>query len=142
MPQRALTAKLLAELLGVLAHPHRVRIVEELRNGEMDVNSLQAVLEVSHSRVSQHLSVLRSHRIVAERREGRHVFYRLLQPSMAKWIADGLPFLEIDSDYRRELRLAVEVTRSIWTGEGSGAGNAATTPTHGSQVNSQEDVAG
>jgi DNA-binding transcriptional ArsR family regulator len=107
MPQRALIAKVLAELLGVLAHPHRVRIVEELRNGEMDVNSLQAVLEVSHSRVSQHLSVLRSHRIVAERREGRHVFYRLLQPSMAKWIVDGLQFLEVDNEYRREIRLAV-----------------------------------
>ena len=34
MPHRVLVAKELAELLGVLAHPNRIRIIEELREGE------------------------------------------------------------------------------------------------------------
>ncbi len=34
MPHRVLVTKELAELLGVLSHPHRIRIVEELRDGD------------------------------------------------------------------------------------------------------------
>ncbi|MCP6768773.1 metalloregulator ArsR/SmtB family transcription factor, partial [Klebsiella pneumoniae] len=67
MPHRDLVTKELAELLGVLAHPHRIRIIEELRDGEHDVNSLQQVLGISHSGVSQHLMVLRASRLVSVR---------------------------------------------------------------------------
>lgn len=45
MPHRAIVAKELAGVLGVLAHPQRIRIIEELRNGERDVTSIQAALE-------------------------------------------------------------------------------------------------
>ena len=34
MPSRSFVAGEMAELLGVLAHPHRIRIVEELRNAD------------------------------------------------------------------------------------------------------------
>ena len=44
MPQQSLASREMASLLGVLAHPHRIRIVEELRAGELDVNSLQSIL--------------------------------------------------------------------------------------------------
>lgn len=115
MPQRAVVAREMASLLGVLAHPHRVRIIQELRNGEMDVNSLQDILAVSHSRVSQHLSVLRSHRIVTERREGRHVFYRLMHPPLAKWLLDGMVFLSLEQQMGREIREAVETTLQMWS---------------------------
>ncbi|MSQ97144.1 MAG: ArsR family transcriptional regulator [Gemmataceae bacterium] len=81
MPHRNLVAKELAGFLGVLSHPHRIHIIEELRDGERDVNSLQAALGISHSGVSQHLMLLRAHRLVNERRQGRRVFYHLLQPN-------------------------------------------------------------
>ena len=116
MPSRSFVTREMAELLGVLAHPHRVRIVEELRAGEMDVNSLQAILEVSHSRVSQHLSVLRSQRVVLERRSGRYVFYRLRQAALAKWLLDGFEFLPTEVQEAQEMRDAVEKTREIWGG--------------------------
>lgn len=106
----------MAELLGVLAHPHRVRIVEELRAGEKDVNSLQVILGVSHSRVSQHLSVLRSQRVVVERRHGRYVFYRLRQAALAQWLLDGFEFLPTEVQQAQEMRDAVEKTREIWGG--------------------------
>jgi DNA-binding transcriptional ArsR family regulator len=115
MPWRAFLTKEMAEFLGVLAHPHRVRIVQELRNGEMDVNGLQAILEISHSRVSQHLSVLRAHRIVVERRDGRHVFYRLVQAKLAQWLADGLDFLQTESLHQAEVESALKQSRSIWS---------------------------
>jgi len=115
MPSRAVVSKELAKLLGVLSHPHRIRIVEELRDGERDVNSLQSVLGVSHSGVSQHLSLLRSHRLVEERREGRHVFYHLSQPNLARWLTDGLEFLQGSAAHVTELHDAVEATKTLWT---------------------------
>ena len=91
MPARNIVAKALADLFSVFAHRDRVRIVEELRSGEKDVNALQAILGVTHSRTSQNLSVLRMNRIVAERREGRHVYYRLVQPEIAAWMPISPP---------------------------------------------------
>ncbi len=114
MPWRAVLTKEMANFLGVLAHPHRIRIVQELRGGEMDVNSLQNVLEISHSRVSQHLSVLRAQRIVTERREGRHVYYRLIEVRVAQWLLDGMEFLEADNAHQTEVHDAVAKSRTAW----------------------------
>lgn len=115
MPDRTFATKELAKFLGVLAHPERIRIVEELRNGELDVNSLQKLIGVAHSRVSQNLGILRSHRIVSERRAGRHVFYRLVQPRLAIWLRDGLSFLEREAELNDEIRIALERARERWT---------------------------
>lgn len=114
MPERALVSRELGSLLGLLSHPHRVRIVEELRDGELDVNSLQQILGISHSGVSQHLALLRAHRVVLERREGRHVFYRLRQPQIAAWLAGGVEFVGGRSEDYEEIRSAVERVKNIW----------------------------
>lgn len=116
MPYRVLVTKELAEFLGVLSHPHRIRIIEELRDGEHDVNSLQEALGISHSGVSQHLMVLRANRLVSERREGRRVFYHLRQPEIAKWLLEGTRFLERGSADAEELRKAIGKTRKEWDG--------------------------
>lgn len=118
MAWRVFLTKEMADFLGVLANAHRVRIVQELRNGELDVNGLQALLEVSHSRVSQHLSVMRAHRIVAERRDGRHVFYRLVDPKLAQWLADGLEFLQNEASHQSEVQDALQKSRSLWSETG------------------------
>lgn len=114
MPHRALVTKELAEFLGVLSHPHRIRIIEELRDGEHDVNSLQEALGISHSGVSQHLMTLRANRLVSERREGRRVFYQLRQPEIAAWLLDATRFLERGSDEANELRKAIGKARKEW----------------------------
>lgn len=115
MPHRALVTKELAEFLGVLSHPHRIRIIEELRDGEHDVNSLQDSLGISHSGVSQHLMVLRANLLVSERREGRRVFYQLREPKIAKWLLEATRFLERASADANELRKAIGKTRKEWT---------------------------
>ena len=117
MPQRRLVAGEFARFLGVLAHPNRVQIVEELRNGECDVNTLQEALGTSHSSVSQHLALLRAHRLVAERRVGRRVFYRLLQPSLAAWLTAGLAFIEPEPEAHQQLHVAVKQVRGLWKEE-------------------------
>jgi DNA-binding transcriptional ArsR family regulator len=115
MPERLLVAGELARFLGVLAHPYRIHIVEELRGGERDVNALQAALGISHSGVSQHLALLRAHRLVTDRRVGRRVFYRLLQPALAAWLTTGLTFIEPES--HQQFHVAVEHVRGLWKTE-------------------------
>ena len=115
MPSRSLVAKELGQLFAVLSHPDRVRIVEELRDGEHDVNALQAALNVSHSRTSQNLALLRAHRLVVERREGRHVFYRLLNAELAQWLLGGLQFIQADLEQAESRRTAIEEVRQMWT---------------------------
>lgn len=126
MPSRQLVARELAALCAVFSHPDRIRIVEELRAGEKDVNALQAALGVTHSRTSQNLAVLRARRVVAERREGRHVFYRLVHPAIASWLLQGLPFIEVDAQVAEQRRTAIEEVRLLWgaapdRGDDSGA---------------------
>ena len=116
MPHRVLVLKELADLLGVLSHPHRLRIIEELRDGEHDVNSLQAALQISHSGVSQHLMLLRANRLVSERREGRHVYYHLPQPEIAVWLMEATNFLEQGTVDANELRKAIGKARKDWSG--------------------------
>ena len=94
MPGRQLVARELAEIFKVIAHPDRIRMIEELRTGEKDVNTLAETLGLPGARVSQHLSLMRAHRLVEERRDGRHHFYHLIQPEIASWIVDGLDFVE------------------------------------------------
>lgn len=115
MPARHLVTKELSKLLGVLSHAHRIQIVEELRNEEKDVNSLEEILGISHARVSQHLALMRSHRLVVERREGRRVFYHLAQPELAVWLLDGLQFIEQDINTAQDIRKAVKQVKNLWS---------------------------
>lgn len=105
----------LADLLKVLAHPDRVRLVEELGRGEKDVTAIAHALDLPATRVSQHLAALRAHRLVRDRRAGRQHFYRLTQPSMARWILDALQFLEVGSPIEDTSQL--EAARKLWAAD-------------------------
>ncbi|HET9275785.1 MAG TPA: metalloregulator ArsR/SmtB family transcription factor [Gemmatimonadales bacterium] len=60
-----------------LSDPTRLEIVALLRRGERCVCELQDALGAAQSRLSFHLKVLREAGLVADRREGRWVYYRL-----------------------------------------------------------------
>ncbi len=64
-------------VLKAAADPNRVRILKILEGGELCVCQIVAVLGHSQPTVSKHLSVLRTAGLVAERRAGRWVFFRL-----------------------------------------------------------------
>lgn len=69
-----------AELFRVLSHPARVRILELLRDGERTVGDLRQAVGLDSSGTSQHLSALRRSDVVASRREGTSVYYRIKDP--------------------------------------------------------------
>ena len=115
MPYRLLASTELAELLRALAHPSRIQILEELRNGERDVASLARATGLTHSNASQHLMVLRAHRVVVERREGRRVFYRLRSAELANWLVQGMDFLAPMDQQADEVRKAIKKAKSKWS---------------------------
>ncbi len=68
----------LAATFRVLAEPARVKIVSALLEaGELCVCDLAASVGLSETATSQHLRILRAHRAVRNRREGRIVYYAL-----------------------------------------------------------------
>jgi len=119
MPERQIVTRELAALFNALSHPDRVRIIEELRSDERDVNHLTSLLQCSHSRVSQHLTVLKAHRLVTPRREGRHVFYSLTDPRVAAWVLKGLDFTEAALLQPGRVRDAMNHARETWGESGS-----------------------
>ncbi|MBU4642911.1 ArsR/SmtB family transcription factor [Bacillus toyonensis] len=67
-----------SEILRVLAHPVRLRIVHQLlKKKSLNVSELQRYLAMPQSTVSQHLSKLKIHKVVAYERKGLEVFYRV-----------------------------------------------------------------
>ncbi|WP_025436714.1 ArsR/SmtB family transcription factor [Peptoclostridium acidaminophilum] len=68
----------LADILKALAHPQRLCIVKTLcEKGESNVTDMQDCLDEAQSKVSQHLSKLKSAGIIAGRREGTSIFYSI-----------------------------------------------------------------
>lgn len=115
MPVRKFISERMAEFLSGISHPYRIRIIEELYAKEHNVNSLQAILGTSHSVVSQHLSILRAHKVVRQRKEGNQVFYQLVQRELAKWLLQGLAYLEGGLQSEQGMRRAVNEVKAIWT---------------------------
>jgi DNA-binding transcriptional ArsR family regulator len=113
MPSRIVVAKELAEIFKIIAHPDRIRLIEALQAGDKDVNTLAESLNLPGPRMSQHLSLMRAHRIVEESRNGRHHLYRLTQPEMAKWIVDALAF--IDGRGTGVPKAKINAARRLWS---------------------------
>ncbi len=65
------------KLLKAMAHPSRLKIIEELKNGDMFVNQVKEMLEVDVSTASKHLSLLKSVNVVKSYQVGNTVYYKL-----------------------------------------------------------------
>jgi DNA-binding transcriptional ArsR family regulator len=68
------------ELLKVIAHPVRIRILEELVKGVKCVSDFEDFLELRQPNISQHLSLLRQFGIVDYYVDGRLRCYFLVDP--------------------------------------------------------------
>lgn len=66
-----------SELLKALSNQHRLLILCKLIEGEKSVGQLAEFLGIRDSTVSQHLALLRRERIIAGRRDGQTIWYRI-----------------------------------------------------------------
>jgi ArsR family transcriptional regulator len=69
--------ELAAELFGVLATPLRLRILSALCDGERSVSQLLEQIRTTQPNLSQHLNVLYRTGVLARRKEGTQVLYRV-----------------------------------------------------------------
>jgi len=69
-----------ADFFQAMAHPTRIAIVEQLRDGELSAGELIGRLDMEQANVSQHLAVLRAKQIVVNRKAGNQVFYTVRDP--------------------------------------------------------------
>jgi ArsR family transcriptional regulator, virulence genes transcriptional regulator len=69
-----------AAIARALADPKRLCVLERLANGERSVSDLSRDIGCQVPNMSQHLGVLRAAGLVATRRDGSTVFYRLTDP--------------------------------------------------------------
>ena len=67
----------LAETFAALADSNRAKIIYSLIEQELCVCDIACVIGISESAVSQHLRILRSLRLVKQRKEGRMMYYSL-----------------------------------------------------------------
>jgi len=73
-----------AGIFQALAHPTRIAILEVLRDGELSARTIQEKLGVEQANLSQHLAILRSRQIVANRKDGNQVFYSIRNPVLVE----------------------------------------------------------
>ena len=76
-----------AQLLKALANEARLKIVHRLAEGKCSCGQLTRVIGLDQSTVSKHLSLLKAHGIVRDRREGNVVYYELLTPCVLNFFS-------------------------------------------------------
>ncbi len=85
----AATRARVAKLFHALSDPTRLHLVELLADGEHCVCDLMAAVDAAQSRLSFHLKTLKDAGLVADRKDGRWVHYRL-RPEALEEMADAL----------------------------------------------------
>ena len=71
-----------ARICKAFAHPGRLQILDLLGSGEQGVSTLQEALGISKTRISQHLTILKSSGVLATRRNGKQVLCSLAIPEV------------------------------------------------------------
>ncbi len=72
----------LSHLLSQIRQPARIQIVLICGTTETCVCHIKAILNLRQAAISQHLMALRKAGLLATRRDGRHIYYRLANPEV------------------------------------------------------------
>jgi ArsR family transcriptional regulator len=95
--------ELKADVLKALGQPTRLKILELLRNGERCVCEIFPAIEEEQSNVSRHLALMKAAGILASRKEGQMVHYRVRDPQVFKLLDGVSALLKTHLDERRVL---------------------------------------
>ncbi len=102
----------LVQVHKAIGHPVRLRLLAMLRGGSLCVCQMTVVVKLAASTVSEHLSELRKAGLVAERKEGRWVSYRLSDTALRQGILAPLwPELDEDREAHADAVLLKELRR-------------------------------
>jgi DNA-binding transcriptional ArsR family regulator len=76
-----------AECLKVLAHPHRLRMVQMLLQGRFSVGELAEACAIPSPMASEHLRLMQRCGFLKSEKEGRSVYYIIAEPHLADIMA-------------------------------------------------------
>jgi len=71
-----------AECLRVLAHPHRLRMIQMLLAGSYTVGELAEACELPTAMASEHLRLMQRCGFLISEKDGRKVFYQVAEPHL------------------------------------------------------------
>lgn len=69
-----------ANIYKILANSKRLEILNNLKMGELGVEELLKITNLSKANLSQHLALLRHNGLVQTRRDGLNIYYRIIDP--------------------------------------------------------------
>lgn len=84
----------LSEFYKVFGDSTRIKILYILRNHELCVNDIAQELSMTPSSISHQLRVLKQHRLVKFRREGKTIYYSLADHHVETILNQGLEHIE------------------------------------------------
>ena len=80
----------IAEILKIIAHPSRIKILQTLENEQRCVRDLEELVKIKQSNLSQHLRILKDKGILSCERRGMEVCYQIKE----KKILDIIKFIK------------------------------------------------
>ncbi len=95
--------ELKANVLKALGQPTRLKILELLRTGERCVCEIFPAIKEEQSNVSRHLALMKSVGILASRKQGQMVHYRVRDPQVFKLLDSANALLKSHVDERKTL---------------------------------------
>ena len=72
-----------AECLRTLAHPHRLRMVQMLLQGQYTVGDLAEACGLPSAMASEHLRLMQRCGFLTSEKDGRKVYYRVAEPQLS-----------------------------------------------------------
>jgi DNA-binding transcriptional ArsR family regulator len=84
MKAKALQYREISQIFKALAHPSRLKLMENLMKRECCVGEIQKCLALSQPNVSQHLGVLKEAGLIVGRRERNKICYRISDDRIIK----------------------------------------------------------
>ena len=84
----------LAELFKVFGDSTRIKILYSMFEHELCVNDIAGLLNLSQSSVSHQLRILKTSKLVKFRREGKSIYYSLVDEHVRSIISMGMEHVE------------------------------------------------
>jgi ArsR family transcriptional regulator len=93
------------KLFFALADKTRLRLLNIMREREVNVNAFVEITGESQPKISRHLAFLKNAGIVEIRRDGKWIYYKIAQPASlhaAHVLRDALDWMNSHNEIRRE----------------------------------------
>lgn len=88
-----------AEVFRVMSAPMRLKIISSLCNGEKNVSQLLNEIVTTQPNMSQHLNTLYQNGVIAKRRDGVQIFYRIVNDRVVTLCRAMCTQIAIEQDY-------------------------------------------